>query len=80
MSAWERMEGMDAEEAIVFTEALRRGVDPMFLISMYRHTQAQNVQSWAEEASMLVRDALPEYPGNPFTSRVRPERPMRPYT
>lgn len=62
----------DEAEAVIFTEALRRGVDPLLLIAMYRNTKESDVQDWAERAAMFLRDALVQYHSNPLTTTRGP--------
>jgi len=50
-------------------EALRRGVDPLLLVAMYRESLQQDVEDWAERAAMLLRDSLAEYHSNPLTTQ-----------
>ena len=59
----------DEQEAVIFTEALRRGVDPLLLVAMFRESIQQDVEDWAERAAMFLRDSLAEYHSNPLTTQ-----------
>lgn len=61
-----------SEEAVIFAEALRRGVDPLFLLALWREAREETVESWAEEMAIFLRDVLPDYEGNPLTTMHGP--------